>query len=202
MTTVQEQAVQSSELLMRMLVTIHAPGQPEPFRFVANDTDDVTMPDGTKFLAAEITRGEIKTSTEGDKEQMSLKMSNRWLEWSNFISYHGKQLQGARCVIEDVFLDHLDEGAVWRYDGEIDRLKATISEFSCVVTRDIVDYAQDAPAMDYGPTCQFTFGDSRCRCTNAAGPCDQTITTCEKLGNIERYQGHPSIPREMVLRVS
>lgn len=197
-----EAAAQESEIITRMLVTIYAPNLTEPFRFVANDNQDLIMPDGTVYTSAHIERGEIKTSTDGDKEAVSLKMSNKWQRWAAYMANNGKKLKGCRCVIEDVFLDHLDEGSVWRFEGVMDGLSMVLSEFSCKVTRDVVDYEQDGPVMDYGPTCQFTFGDSRCRSTNPNGPCDQTITTCETLGNIERYQGHPSTPMQMVIRVS
>ena len=195
-----EAAAQSSEIITRMLVSVYAIGQEEPFRFVANDNADLTMPNGDVYISAQIERGDINTSVEGDKEQVTLKMSNRWLEWGQYIAQNKKALKGARCVIEDVFLEHLDEGVVWRFEGVINKLKATMSEFNCVVERDTVDYSQDAPAMDFGPTCQYTFGDDRCRSTNHAGPCDQTLNSCDSLGNVTRYGGHPSIPREMVLR--
>ena len=193
-----ETVAQGAELIARMLVTIYAPDQ--TFRFVANDNADLTMPNGDIYVAAQITRGEISSSTDGDKEQVALTLSNRWKEWASYLANNGKALKGRRCVIEDVFLDHLDEGAVWRFEGTLDGLGMTISEFTCKVTRDVIDYSVDAPAVDFGPTCQWTFGDSRCR-SAAAGPCDQTLNSCAALGNITRFGGHPSIPLEMVIRV-
>ena len=199
MSTTLETAAQSAEILTRMLVTIYAPNQ--TFHFVANDNADLTMPDSTVYMSAQITRGDISTSTDGDKEQVELKLSNKWKEWASFMANNGKALKGCRCVIDDVFLDHLEEGYVWRFEGIMDSLSMTISDVTCKVTRDVVDYEQEGPVMDYGPTCQLTYGDSRCQCTNVNGPCDQTLTTCETLGNITRFQGHPSIPMEMVIRV-
>lgn len=198
MSTTLETVAQSSEIITRMLVTIYGPG--ETFRFVANADTDLIMPDETVYTAAEIKRGDISSSTDGDKEQVQLTMSNKWQQWASYLAANGKKLKGCRCVIDDVFLDHLDEGYVWRFEGILDNLSMTISDFSCKVVRDVVDYDQEGPAMDFGPTCQFTYGDSRCQCTNANGPCDQTITTCETLGNIARFGGHPSVPMEMVIR--
>lgn len=195
-----ESAAQESEIMTRMLVTIYAPNV--TFRFVANDNVDLTMPDGTIYTSTEIKRGDITTNVDGDKEQVSLELTNRWQEWAGYMANNGKKLKGCKCKIEDVFLDHLAEGSVWRFEGKLDKLSMVLSKFTCNVTRDVIDYSVDAPAIDYGPTCQWTYGDSRCRATNPSGPCDQTMTTCETLGNILRYQGHPSIPLEMVIRVS
>lgn len=199
MSAALEAAAQESEIITRMLVTIYAPDN-VTYRFVANADTEITMPNGDLYLPANITRGEIETSTDGDKEAINLTMSNKWQEWAAYVANNGPRLKGCVCVIEDVFLDHLEEGAVWRFKGKLDKLSMTISDFTCNVTRDTVDYSVSGPDMDYGPTCQFAFGDSRCRSTNSNGPCDQTLTSCETLGNATRFQGHPSVPREMVIR--
>lgn len=201
MSTALEAVAQSSEVMSRMLVTIYAPNVAAPFRFVANDNMDLTMPDGTVYISAEITRGDISSNTDGDKEQVSLTLSNKWREWAAYMANNGKALKGCRCVIEDVFIGYLSEGSVWRFEGIMDSLSMVLSEFSCKVTRDVVDYTQDGPVVDYGPTCQWTFGSARCAYTGNGGPCDQTQASCDILGNITNYQGHPSIPLEMVVRV-
>ena len=202
MSTALEAAAQASEIITRMLVTIYAPNAISPIRFVANDNQDLTMPDGTVFSAASITRGDISSNTEGDKEQVSLTLSNKWEGWAAYLAENGKTLKGCRCIIEDVFMDHLNEGAVWRFDGVLDDLGMTISEFTCKVTRSKVDYDQDGPNIDYGPTCQWAFGSARCKYTGTGGPCDQTLTSCDALGNVLNFQGHPSIPNEMVIRAT
>lgn len=196
MTATLEGAAQSSELAVRMLVTIFAPNQ-SPFRFVANDNADLTF-GGSVYVSAEIARGDIATNTDGDKEQITLKMSNRSASWASYVANNGPILKGCKCLIEDVFLDHLAQGAVWRFQGIIDKLHITISEFNCSVVRDSVNYDEEAPRMDYGPTCQYVFGDARCRATGT--PCDQTLTSCDAKGNVTRFQGHPSVPRETVIR--
>lgn len=195
-----QSAAESSEIITRMLVTIYA--KDNTFRFAANSDQDLIMPDGTVYVAANITRGEINSNTDGDKEQVQLTLSNKWQEWAAYFANNGNKLKGKVCVIEDVFLDHLDEGAVWRFKGILDSPCMTISEFTCKVTRDVVDYEQESPSIDYGPTCQWTFGDSRCKYSGSNGPCDQTMASCDALGNILNYQGHPSVPLEMVLRKS
>ena len=200
MTPTLESAAQESEIITRMLVTIYA--KDNTIRFVANSDADVIMPDGTVYTAASIKRGDIITNTDGDKEQVQLTLSNKWQEWAAYFANNGTKIKGKVCVIEDVFLDHLDEGAVWRFKGIIDKPGMTVSEFACNVTRDVVDYGVDSPSVDYGPTCQWTFGDSRCKYSGTEGSCDQTMTTCEALGNILNYQGHPSTPLQMVIRNS
>lgn len=198
---VLDQATQESEIMTRMLVTVYAPNN-VTFRFVANDNQDLTMPDGTVYISTEIKRGDIASNTDGDKEQVSLELTNRWQEWAAYMANNGKKLKGCICKIEDVFLDHLEEGSVWRFEGVMDKLSMVLNKFSCNVTRDVVDYDIDAPNVDYGSTCQWTFSDERCKYVGTGGPCDQTITTCELLGNILNYQGHPSTPMQMVLRNS
>ncbi|OAM91963.1 hypothetical protein SAMN04515679_0004 [Pelosinus fermentans] len=46
---------------------------------------------------------------------------------------------------------------MWLFEGILNSLKTTIAEFSCVVERDTVDFSQEGPNMDYGPTCQFIY---------------------------------------------
>lgn len=193
-----ETVTASAEIIPRMLLTIYGAND-VVFRFVANDNQDLVF-EGNTYISAEIKRGEIKTTVEGDKEQVSLTMSNKWREWSAYIANNGKGLKYKRCVIQEVYLDHLEEGAVWLFEGILNSLKTTMSEFSCVVERDTVDFTQEGPIMDYGPTCQFIYKNSRCRSTSALTSCDGTLTACIERGNVTRYGGHPSVPKEMVIR--
>jgi phage-related protein len=195
-----EAATASAEIIPRMLVTIYGNGT-DIFRFVANDNQDLTF-EGNVYRSAEIKRGEIKTTVEGDKEQVPLTLSNRWKEWAAYIANNGKALKYKKCVIQEVYLDHLEEGAVWLFEGILNSLKTTMAEFSCVVERDTVDFSQDAPNMDYGPTCQFVYkgADNRCRATSSLPSCDGTMAACIQRGNVTRYGGHPSVPKQMVIR--
>ncbi|MCC5465536.1 baseplate hub domain-containing protein [Pelosinus baikalensis] len=195
-----EEVISSPEIMPRMLLTIYA-ANGVIFRFVANDNQDLVF-DGNTYLSAEIKRGEIKTTVEGDKEQVSLTMSNRWQQWAAYIANNGKGLKYKRCVIQEVYLDHLEEGPVWLFEGILNTLKTTITEFSCVVERDTVDFAQEGPNMDYGPTCQYIYKgtDNRCRSTRQLPTCDGTVSACTERGNITRFGGHPSTPNQMVIR--
>lgn len=188
----------SAEIIPRMLLTIYGANN-VVFRFVANDNQDLVF-EGNTYISAEIKRGEIKTTVEGDKEQVSLTMSNKWREWSAYIANNGKGLKYKRCVIQEVYLDHLEEGAVWLFEGILNSLKTTMTEFSCIVERDTVDFTQEGPIMDYGPTCQFIYKNSRCRSTSTLTSCDGTLTACIERNNVTRYGGHPSVPKEMVIR--
>ena len=193
-----ETVTASAEIIPRMLVTIYGAND-VVFRFVANDNQDLVF-EGNTYISAEIKRGEIKTTVEGYKEQDSLTMSNKWREWSAYIANNGKGLKYKRCVIREVYLDHLEEGAVWLFEGILNSLKTTMTEFSCVVERDTVDFTQEGPIMDYGPTCQFIYKNSRCRSTSTLTSCDGTLTACIERNNVTRYGGHPSVPKEMVIR--
>lgn len=197
MTTTLETAAQGAELQVRMLLEIYAPDN--TFRFVANDNADVVF-GGNTYTAALIERGDIKTTLEGDKEAISLKLSNRWQEWAAYLANNGNVLNGCRVVIMDVFLDHLDQGAVWRFEGVLNKIRMTISDFSANAERDTIDFQQSAPGMDYGPTCQYIYKDARCQSASLEASCDLTLTACETRGNLLRFGGHPSIPREMVIK--
>jgi len=193
-----EQVTASAEIIPRMLLTIYGAND-VTFRFVANDNQDLVF-DGQTYISAEIKRGEIKTTVEGDKEQVSLTMSNKWREWSAYIANNGKTLKYRKCVIQEVYLDHLEEGPVWLFEGILNSLKTTMSEFSCTIERDTVDFSQEGPVMDYGPSCQFIYKGNRCRSISTLTSCDQTMTSCIERGNVTRYGGHPSIPKQMVIR--
>jgi len=195
-----ETVTQSAEIIPRMLLTIYAEDD-LIFRFVANDNVDLVF-EGDAYISADIKRGEIKTSVEGDKEKVSLEMSNRWQEWAAYIANNGKALKGKRCKIQEVYIDHLDQGPVWMFEGVLNSLRMTMSQFNCNVERDTVDFTQEGPVMDYSPTCQFVYKgvDNRCRSTSSLPSCDGTLTACIERDNVTRYGGHPSIPKQMVIR--
>lgn len=200
MATALESVAQGPEIQTRMLVTIYATDA-LTFRFVANDNADLAF-GGDVYTAASIKRGDIGTSVDGKKESVDLTLSNRWREWAAYLANNGNILNGRRCVIQEVFIDHLEEGAIWQFEGVLNKLKMTISEFSCSVERDLIDFDHVSPIMTYDPACQYVFKDFRCRYAGAAAACDHTFTRCKELGNITRFGGHPSIPRQMVIRSS
>lgn len=200
MTTALETVAQGSEIQTRMLLTIYATDV-ITFRFCAYDNADLTFA-GNVYTAASIKRGDISTSVDGKKESVELTMSNRWREWAAYLANNGNILNGRRCVIQEVFIDHLEEGAVWQFEGVLNKLKMTISEFTCSVERDLIDFEQAAPIFTYDPNCQWIFKDFRCRYAGAETACDHTMPRCKALGNITRFGGHPSVPRQMVVRSS
>lgn len=195
-----EAVTASAEIIPRMLLTIYGAND-VTFRFVANDNQDLVF-EGNKYFSADIKRGEIKTTVEGDKEQVSITMSNRWQEWAAYIANNGKGLKYKKCVIQEVYLDHLEEGPVWLFEGILNSIKTTMAEFSCVVERDTVDFAQEGPTIDYGPTCQLIYkgADNRCRSTSPLTSCDGTMAACIERNNVTRFDGHPSTAEQMVIR--
>lgn len=198
MSTALETAAQESEIQQRMLVTIYA-SDTLTYRFVANTDEPVTL-DGNTYVPANITREAIETSTDGKKEAVELTLSNKWREWAAYLANNGNTLNGKKCLIQDVLLDNLEEGAVWQFEGVLNSLKMTIAEFKVNVERDTIDFEMDSPIMTYDPSCQWVFKDTRCAYTGTTTTCDHTVTTCEALGNILNYGGHPSVPYEMKIK--
>lgn len=195
--TVLQTVMQSSEIRKRTILAVY--GLTETFYLVANDNADLTY-NGNVYLSADITIGDVKTSASGDKEQVSLKLSNKWLSWAAYVASNIKNLKGQTIVIQEVYIDYPAESPVWMFEGVINSPHMTVSEFSCTIQRDTVDFSQYGPIWDYGPTCQYVYKDSQCQCTSSLATCDYTVANCTARGNITRFQGHPSIAMDMVIR--
>lgn len=188
----------AKEISVRTLVSIYL--DDEVLRFVGNDTEDLVF-EGNLYKAASIDRGEIKTSTDGETESVTLTMSNKWLEWAQYFAARGNKCNNRRCVIEEVFTDLLEEGAVWQFEGILNSPKMSASQFEIEVVRHLGDYSAESPNMTYDPNCQYRmFKDARCGYTGAETTCDKTMSRCKELGNVTRFGGHPSVPYEMVIR--
>lgn len=193
-----EAAAQNSEIATRMLVTISL--DDAAIRLVANTDEPVTF-EGNEYTPARIERGTIQTAADGKVEDVELTLSNKWLQWAQYMATHINGFNGRRCLIQEVFIDHLEEGAVWQFEGRMSGPRMTVSEFKVKVIRDVVDFQAESPNATYDPMCQYRmFKDDRCRYVGPETDCDGTLSRCIDLGNVTRFGGHPSVPREMVIK--
>ena len=183
------------------------------FRFVANDTDSLTIPDtcdntafaGKKYICAEIERGDIETSTDGQVEKTTIKMSNRWQTYAAIFANLGNIMNNRRCVLYEYFPDFPEEAPVNIFDGVMNGVKMTATQFEWELRRSVVDFDANSPNMTYDVNCQWTFADGKyCPYQDgvygAYSKCDKTMEQCIARGMILYFGGHPSVPREMVIR--
>jgi phage-related protein len=141
---------------------------------------------------------------------------------------NGDVLTNSRCVIqevifydnEDVFLlddssellfeddkgiyleafDSVIDGAVAIFDGYVNNIQLTETEFSFDVERVLGGYSTLSPNTTYDVNCQWIFKDCRCQYAGAEAVCDKTFSACQARGNETRFGGYPSIPAELVIR--
>jgi phage-related protein len=140
----------------------------------------------------------------------------------------GDSLTNSRCVIQEViFYDnedllllddtselHLENGnsiyleafdsvldnAVTIFDGYINNVQLTETEFTFDVERILGGYSTQSPNTTYDVNCQWIFKDERCQYSGAEMFCDKTFSSCLARGNETRFGGYPSIPSELVIR--
>lgn len=179
------------------------------FRFVANDNQDLIIPNecelasfrGKKYVSAEVTRGNIDTSVDGQIEKTSIKISNKWQTWAAIFANLGNIMNNRRCVLYEYFPDYPTEPPINVFEGVINGVRMTPSQFEWELKRSVVDFGAESPNMTYDVSCQWRFRDFHCKYTGAStGKCDKTLQYCSSLGNILNFGGHPSVPREMVIR--
>ncbi len=140
----------------------------------------------------------------------------------------GDVLTNSRCVVEEViFYDNKDlfllqddsellfenNNSVYfeRFDsviadpvnifeGFINNIKLTETEFSFDVERILGGYSTRSPNTTYDVNCQWGFKDSRCQYSGEETTCDKTFTSCQARNNVVRFGGYPSIPAELVIK--
>lgn len=134
-------------------------------------------------------------------KKTSIKISNKWQEWAAIFANLGNIMNNRRCSILEYFPDFPTEPPIIVFDGVIDGVRMSASQFEWILKRSLVDFSIESPNMTYDVNCRWLFKDFHCRYSgNLLTKCNKTITTCLSLGNILRYGGHPSVPREMVIK--
>lgn len=179
------------------------------FRFVANDTQDLTIPAtctdasfrNKLYVSAEIDRDNIDTSTDGQIEKTVIKISNKWQGWAGIFANLGNVMNNRPCRLLEYFPDFPTEPPIVIFDGVVNSVRMTAAQFEWELKRSVVDFNAESPNMTYDPMCQWKFKDERCKYAGTfLKRCDKTLQTCSYIGNVLNYGGHPSVPREMVIR--
>ena len=228
LSTTVNSAIQQEEISTRMLVEIYLntsdissttldlvtqqfsiEGEFVVFRFIANDNQDLIISDsctdanyiGKKYISAEITRGNIDTSTDGQIEKTSIRISNKWQIWASVFANLGNIMNNRKCVVLEYFPDFPSEPPIIIFDGVINGVKMTAAQFEWELRRSVVDFRIESPNMTYDVSCQWRFKSVQCNYSGFfSGKCDKTLDFCKKLSNVLNYGGHPSVPREMVIK--
>lgn len=143
-------------------------------------------------------------------------------------SEQGDVLTNSRCVIEEIiFYDNKDAlltqnnsglllenndslyleifnsvigSPVNIFEGFINNIKLTETEFSFDVERILGGYSTLSPNTTYDVNCQWAFKDSRCGYSGEEDTCDKTFSSCQARNNESRFGGYPSIPAELVIK--
>jgi len=197
---VLENLAKKNEIATRTLVIIYTEDKDNNiFRFVVGD-EELNF-EGNLYIPASIKRGEITINSDGSKEQVDINFGNSDLSWAGYVANNGSNLNGKRCLIEELFIENLEEGSINLFTGVINKLKMNSGEFQFVVEREGINFDQQTPYFTYDVHCPYVFKDEFCQCANVSFfKCDGTLKNCEERGNIERFGGHPSIPEQMVIK--
>ena len=198
MTVNQESAAKKVNLRVRELYTIFLENVDPPLRMVSKVKNNLTY-NGNTYYAAKISRGDIKSSTDGKVDTVALDMSNGFVGWAAYAASVGNKLSGARCTIEEVHLAYPDDLPNIIFDGVLDEPDFTYTTFKTTIRREAIDFEAQSPNQTYEPTCQYAeFKDWQCQYVGSETACDFTLTRCDQLGNVTRFGGKPSVPKEMV----
>lgn len=188
------------EVLTRLLVVIEY-DEDNIYRFIADDSLESVIIGGEEYLSTPIVRGTREENADNSIDSIELTLSNHWQEWAAIVANHGNEFLGKKCTLMEWFPDYPDDEPVVMYEGILDDIKMTPSQFEMRVVRVLGDYEQEAPLMTFDVNCQFVFRDSRCGYNgNAYYTCGKTLSDCLQRGNVANFGGYPQIPREMVIK--
>jgi phage-related protein len=197
-------------------------------RILENDTLSSFQYGGETYLAAMVSRNDIESKIEGGPQKVNIKISNINQYYANLIATEGDVLTNSTCKIEEVIYfppghdtlnlestgallledgsyvllenDYIVGSAINIYEGYINNVKLTASEFTFDVERILGGYSTQSPNTTFDVNCQWGFKDSRCKYSGIVTTCDKTLTTCQNLSNHGNFGGYPSIPQELVIR--
>lgn len=194
--------LENPEVSTRLLVVIEF-DESTVYRFIVDDSIEEIEICGHTYQSANITRSDREENSDMSIESITLSLSNKWQEWAAIMANKGHAFLNKKCYLYEWFPDFPDEEPILMYAGVIDSPSMTPSDFEIKVVRSLGDYAQESPNMTFDPNCQFSFKDERCRYSGTEfATCGKTLTECIERGNTERFGGHCSVPRELVIKSS
>lgn len=194
-----ERYLADPEITTRLLVVIEYSDE-NIYRFIVDESVDEVIINGETYLSAAITRSDREENSDMSIETLTLTMSNHWQGWAAILANQGNNFINKPCKIYEWMPEFPEEKPILIYDGVLDNINMTASTFEVKVVRSMGDYQQESPNMTFDPNCQFQFKDERCRYVGAYFECGKTLADCMNRHNEERFGGHPSVPRETVIR--
>lgn len=195
------------EVETRMLLVIYY-DEDNIYRFISNDNAsspeaelEGTTINGEVYYNASISRGDRAESSDSSIESLEIKLSNKWQRWAAILANQGNQFNNKKAEIYEWFPDFPDDEPVLLYRGILDKISMTVTDFSATLIRTLGDYDEESPNMTFDPNCQFVFKDERCKYSGSEHiECGKTLTDCINRNNVENFGGHPSVPRELVIK--
>ena len=188
------------EIETKLLIVIEF-DEDTTYRFIADDTIDEQVINGETYLSASIVRGSREENADNSIDSIELTLSNKWQEWAAVLANHGNEFLGKKCSLMEWFPDYPEDEPVVMYEGILDDVKMTATEFRVTVVRVLGDYEQEAPLMTFDVNCQWIFKDKRCAYNgDVYYTCCKTLADCIQRGNILNYGGCPSVPLEYLIK--
>lgn len=194
-----ERYLADPEISTRLLVVIEY-SEDNIYRFIVDESIEEIEIGGETYLSAAITRSDREENSDMSIETLTLTMSNHWQGWAAILANQGNNFINKPCKIYEWMPEFPEEAPILIYDGVLDNINMTASTFEVKVVRSLGDYQQESPNMTFDPNCQFQFKDERCRYVGKYFECGKTLADCINRHNEERFGGHPSVPRETVIR--
>lgn len=191
--------LEETEISTRLLVEIEY-DKDTTYRFIADDSIEEIEIDGKTWTGASIDRGDREENSDMSIEEVSLTLSNHWQGWAAILANQGNKFICKPCVIYEWTPDYPDEPPIAMYSGVLDDISMTASQFTVKIVRTLGDYQQDSPNMTFDPNCQYLFKDERCKYVGDYFECGKTLQDCLDRGNVGNFGGHPSVPRELVIK--
>jgi phage-related protein len=229
LTAEQIAQISKIQVKTRILLTLTLRDEDDSIiRILENDTLSTFVYNGNTYITASVKRDDIESKIEGGPQKVNVRISNINQFYSNLIVSQGDVLTNSTCKIEEVIyfppgfdelnLESIDAflledggyallennyivgGAINIYEGYVNNIKLTASEFSFDVERILGGYSTQSPNTTFDVNCQWGFKDSRCEYSGIITTCDKTLTTCKNLSNQGNFGGYPSIPQELIIR--
>lgn len=191
--------LEEPEISTRLLVVIEY-NEDTTYRFIVDESIEEVEIDGETYQSASIKRSDREENSDMSIETISLTLSNHWQGWAAILANQGNNMLNKPCKLYEWMPDYPEEKPLLIYEGFLDNLSMTASTFEVKVVRSMGDYQQDSPNMTFDPNCQYQFKDERCRYVGSYYDCGKTLEDCINRHNEERFGGHPSVPRETVIR--
>lgn len=197
--SIVERYLEEPEISTRLLIEIEYDSE-TTYRFIADDSVEEVNIGGNVWTGVAIDRGDREENSDMSIEEITLTLSNRWQGWAGILANQGNKFICKPCTLYEWIPEFPNEPPIAVYSGVLDDIAMTASQFTLKVVRTLGDYQQNSPNMTFDPNCQYTFKDVRCGYVGDYFECGKTMQDCMDRGNIGNFGGHPSVPRELVIK--